>query len=64
MSKDDFYEDPEQLLENWLDDYYKSHKSEWINNYNLVFIKKAFLDGYKAGFQAKKVFNWQEYNQK
>lgn len=64
MSKDDFYEDPKQLLENWLDNYYGSHKLEWINNYNLVFIKQAFLDGYEAGFQAKKILNWEKYNQK
>lgn len=67
MSQDDFiYEDPEKLFKEWLNESYGTFDliAENIERHQLPFVKEAFMKGYEAGFQAKKVKNWQQQIQK
>jgi hypothetical protein len=66
MSTDDFYMDPKQLLDEWLNQPEGRFglMVEHIDPQQLPIVKQAFLDGYKLGLNAKKQCQWQEYNQK
>jgi len=64
MSDDN--KDQNTLFEEWLRQPFGdlSCLSEFIDDYSIFYVKKAFLDGYEAGFKYKMNLNWQEQNQK
>lgn len=66
MSNDEFYADPNQLLNDWLGQIEGGFGLlvEHIDPKYLPLIKNAFLEGYNFGFNAKKMENWQKWNQK
>lgn len=66
MSSDDFYKDPKFILQEWLTQIDGGFGMivEHIDENNLNYIKQAFLDGYNLGFNAKKIDDWNGYNQK
>lgn len=66
MSTDDFFQDPESLFEKWISQPWSDFSclSESIDSNNIIYVKKAFVEGYKIGFDAKKNLNWVEQNQK
>lgn len=64
MSNDEFYVDSKKLLEEWILKHEFGLLFENINPSALSYIKKAFLDGYKLGFNKKTIQEWQEQNQK
>ena len=66
MSNDDFYKDPRQLLDQWLNQSEGSFGLllEYIDPSALPIVKQAFLEGYELGFNAKKQLQFQKYDQK
>jgi hypothetical protein len=66
MSTDDFFDDANFLYEKWLEQPFGdlSVLSEFIDSNNIFYVKKAFLEGYQAGFNARKISNWRDQSQK
>lgn len=66
MSVDDYYTDPSELLNKWLNQPESSFGSinDYIDPNVLPIVKQAFLDGYELGFEIKGKILWQQQNQK